>query len=134
MVGVMVAMVMVASFKRTYACTVVFSAPDPISGHCGPMPLPETPGHSQASLAQSLVGTLFFFPLSWCTQGFVCALQESVSPVLWKFVIRFHWPPKSNSLVVLSPFARSPGCEICCGPKNFLNSVRISLVYLFCSL
>ena len=22
---------------------------------------------------------------SWCTQGFVCALQESVSPVLWKF-------------------------------------------------
>ena len=22
---------------------------------------------------------------SWCTQGFVCALQEPVSPVLWKF-------------------------------------------------
>ena len=22
---------------------------------------------------------------SWCAQGFVCALQESVSPVLWKF-------------------------------------------------
>ena len=25
------------------------------------------------------------FPGSWCTQGFVCALQESVSPVLCKF-------------------------------------------------
>ena len=24
-------------------------------------------------------------PFSWCTQGFVCALQESVSPVLCKF-------------------------------------------------
>ena len=30
-------------------------------------------------------GTLLLSPGSWCTQGFVCALQESVSPVLWKF-------------------------------------------------
>ena len=30
-------------------------------------------------------------------------------------VIKSHWPPKSNSLVVLNPFARSPGWEICCG-------------------
>ena len=37
------------------------------------------------SLAQSLVGSLFLSPGSWCTQGFVCALQESVSPGLWKF-------------------------------------------------
>ena len=29
-------------------------------------------------------------------------------------VIKFHCPPKSNSLGVLSPFARSPGWEICC--------------------
>ena len=50
-----------------------------------PMPPLETPGHSQASLAQSLVGTLLLSPGSWCTQGFVSALQESVSPVLWKF-------------------------------------------------
>ena len=45
---------MVASFKRTCACTVVFSAPDPIAGHCRPTPLPETPGHSQASLLWGL--------------------------------------------------------------------------------
>ena len=43
-------------------------------------------------------------------------------------VIKFHWPPKSNSLGVLSPFVRSPGWEICCGYQNFLTSVRISLV------
>ena len=49
------------------------------------MPLLETPGHSQESLAQSLVGSLLLSPGSWCAQGFVCALQESVSPVLCKF-------------------------------------------------
>ena len=73
------------SLKGSFACAVVFGAPDPTAGHCQPMPLSETPGHSQASLAQSLVGTLFLSPGSWRTQGFVCALQESVSPVLWKF-------------------------------------------------
>ena len=71
--------VMANSFKRTCARTVVFSAPNPTSGHCQPMPPLETPGHSQASLAESLVGSLLLSPGSWCTQGFVCALQESVS-------------------------------------------------------
>ena len=32
-----------------------------------------------------LVGTLLLSPGSWCTQDFVCALQESVSPGLCKF-------------------------------------------------
>ena len=45
------------------------------------MPLPETPGHSRASLGQSLL----LSPGSWCAQGFVCTLQESVSSVLCKF-------------------------------------------------
>ena len=49
------------------------------------MPRLETPGHSQGSLDQSLVGSLLLSPGSWCTQGSVCALQESVSPVLCKF-------------------------------------------------
>ena len=39
----------------------------------------------QASLAQSLVWTLPLSPGSWYAQSFVCALQESVSLVLWKF-------------------------------------------------
>ena len=30
-------------------------------------------------------GSLLLYPGSWCTQGFVCALQESVSPDLCKF-------------------------------------------------
>ena len=51
------------------------------------LPPPETPGHSQASLVQSVsvVGSLLFSPGSWCAQGFVCALQEFVSPVQCKF-------------------------------------------------
>ena len=63
----------------------VAPAPDPAAGVYRPTPPPETPGHLQASLAQSLVGLLLLSPGSWCTQGLVCALQESVSPVLWKF-------------------------------------------------
>ena len=45
----------------------------------------ETPIHSQASLAKSLVVSLLLPSESWCTQCFVCGLQESVSPVLRKF-------------------------------------------------
>ena len=56
MIGVM--RVMGTSFTRAYASTVVFSAPDPTAGHCPSMPPPETLGHSQASLAQSLVWLL----------------------------------------------------------------------------
>ena len=81
---VRVVKIMVASFKSTWAPTVVFSAPDPTAGHCWPMPPLETPGHSQASLGQSLLESLLLTPGFWCTQGFVYALQECVSPVLCK--------------------------------------------------
>ena len=83
LVGVMA--VMGTSFKRTYVRTVGFSTPAPTAGQCQPMPLPETPGHSQKSLTQSPLGSLLLSPRSWCAQGFLCALQESVSPLLWKF-------------------------------------------------
>ena len=83
MVGVIV--VMVTSFRRTNALIAVSSATDHTASHFLPIPPRETPGYSQVSLGQSLVGSLLLSPGSWCTQGFVCALQESVSPVLWKF-------------------------------------------------
>ena len=76
--------IVVTSFKRSRACTATLSAPDPAAGHRQPMLLPETPGHSRASLGQSLVGSVLLSPGSWCTQGFVCALQESVPLVLCK--------------------------------------------------
>ena len=76
---------MATSFKRSCSRTAALSAPNPSAGHPQLTPLSETPGHSQASLGQSLLGTLLLSPISWCTQGSVCALQESVSPVLWQF-------------------------------------------------
>ena len=60
--------IMVTSFKRSHACTAPLSAPDPAPGHCQPTPLLETPGHSWASLGQSLVGSLLLSPGSWCAQ------------------------------------------------------------------
>ena len=77
--------IMVISFKRSHACAAALSVPDPTAGHRRPTSPLETPGHSQASLGQSLFWVTA--PFSWvlCVQGFVCALQEFVSPVLWKF-------------------------------------------------
>ena len=77
--------IMETSFKRSHAHTDRLSAPDPEAGHCQPVAPLETPGHSQAGLDQSLVGSQLLSPGSCCAQGFVCALQESVSPVLCKF-------------------------------------------------
>ena len=127
--------VMETSFKRTYSCTAVFSAPDPTAGHCQPVPSLETPGHSQASLAQSLIGTLLLSPGSWYTQAFACALQESVSPFLWEFcnqislASKVKFPEISQSLCQISRMG-----NLLWVLKNFLNSARISLIKLFCSL
>jgi len=66
--------VMATSFKRSHARTATLSAPNPAAGHCRPMPLLETLRHSQASLGQSLMGSLLLFPGSWFAQGSVCAL------------------------------------------------------------
>ena len=73
------------SMKIMMASTTTFRVPDPAAGHCWPTPPLEIPGHLQASVGQSLVGSLLLFPVFWCTQGFVCALQVSLSLVLWKF-------------------------------------------------
>ena len=70
----------ISSLSHSIVFLYFFSfAPNPAAGHCRPMPLPETPGHSQASLGQSLVESLLLSPGSWWAQGSVCALQESVS-------------------------------------------------------
>ena len=63
--------------QNALAHTAALSAPDPAAGHRRPTPLPETPGPSRACLGQSLLGSLLLSPGSWCTHGFVCALQES---------------------------------------------------------
>ena len=71
--------IMVTSFKRSHECTATLTSPNSAAGHHQPMPPLETSGHSRASLGQSLVGSLLLSPGSRCTQGSVCALQESIS-------------------------------------------------------
>ena len=54
---------METSFKRSHARTATLSAPNPAAGHHQPtLPL-ETPGHSQASLGQSLVESLLLLAI-----------------------------------------------------------------------
>ena len=77
--------IMSTSFKRSHVCTASLSVLDPAAGHHRPTTLPETPGHLRASLGQPLTGSLLLSPRSLFAQGSVCALQESVSPVLCKF-------------------------------------------------
>ena len=77
--------IMATSFKRSHARTAALSAPNPAAGHHWHTLLLEAPGNSWTSLDLSLLGSLLPSPGCWCTQGFVCALQESVSPVLCKF-------------------------------------------------
>ena len=64
--------IMVTFFKRSHACTAPLSAPNPAAGHHQPTPMLETPGHTQASLGQSLVRSLLLFPASWCTSFCLC--------------------------------------------------------------
>ena len=76
--------IMVTSFRRSHACTVTLSAPDPVAGHHPPMPLLETPGHSQGSLSQSLVVSLLLSPRLLCTRFCSCPPRDYF-PVLCNF-------------------------------------------------
>ena len=60
--------IMVTSFKRSQGHSAPLNTPNPAPGHRQPTPLPETHGHSQASLGQSLVGFLLLSPGSWWAQ------------------------------------------------------------------
>ena len=98
--------IMATSFKMSHAYTDTLSAPNPAVVHCQPTPPPQTPGHSQASLGQSPVGSLLLSPGTWCAQGFVCALQESVSPVLCKF----RWFYGVNGNLLLEGLCHTQDC------------------------
>ena len=96
--------IMVTSFQMSHAHIATFSTLNPVADYHQPMPPPETLGHSQASLAHSLGGTLLLSHGSGCVQGFISALQESVSPVLCKFhnqiplAFKVKFPGDSQSL------------------------------------
>ena len=96
--------------------TVVISAPDLAAGHCRPTSLPESPRHSQVSLAQPSVGSLLLSLGFWSTQCYVMPSKSLFPQFCGRSVIKSYWPSKSHSLGFLSPFARAPSWEICFGP------------------
>ena len=91
--------IMAASFTRSQAQPAALSAPTPAAGQRRPTPPPEMPGHSRASLGQSLWGHCAFI-LGPGAQGFVCA-SKTVSPALWKFC----------NQVPLTSNVKFPGCS-----------------------
>ena len=70
----------VISFKRTHAYTATLSAPNPAAGHRWPTLLPETPGHSQAGLSQSLVGSLLLSPGPGAHKVLFVPSKSGISP------------------------------------------------------
>ena len=61
-------------------------------------------------------------PGSWCTQSFVCALQESVSPVLWKFCNQIPLAPKVKFSGNSQFLCWIPGWgKSVVGPRTFLT-------------
>ena len=92
------------------------------------MPLLETPGRSQASLGQSLVGSMLLSPGPWYAQSFVCALQESVSPVLCKFCDQIPLASKVKFLGDSQSLCQIPRLGNPLWVLEFLNSVRIYLI------
>ena len=71
----------------------------------------------------SLLWGLCSFLLGPDVHEVLSVLSKSLFPLSrGSSVIKFHWPPKSNSLGFLSPFAGLLGWEICCGAWNFHSS------------
>ena len=71
--------IVVTSFKRSHARTAAFSVPDPAADTTDPR-LHQRLLDTQGQVWVSFFGSLLLSLGSWCTQGFVCALQ-----VLHKF-------------------------------------------------
>ena len=65
--------------------TLLHSVPATLQQAVADPRLPRDSWTLMANLGQSLAGSLLPSPGSWCAQGSVCALQDSVSPVLCKF-------------------------------------------------
>ena len=106
---------MVASLKRSCAWTAPLSAPDPAAGHSWPTPLLETLGTLTGKSGSVSCGVPA--PFSWIgVHKILFVPSKSLFPQSCvSSVIKSHCPPKSNSLGVLSPFARNPDWESCCG-------------------
>ena len=70
---------------------------------------------------------------SCCVQSCGCASKTGVCfpQSCWSLVIKSHWPSRSDSLGIPSPFVRSPVWEVWWGIQNLHNNAR--LLWYYCS-
>ena len=85
------------SFQRTYARTVLFSAPNPTEGHCQPTTLLETPGHQRQVRLSFLWGHCSFL-LGPSAKILFVASKSLLPQSCESSVIKSHWPSKTNSV------------------------------------
>ena len=115
-------------------------APGPAAGHCRAMFPPETPKHSEASLAHVSCGVTA--PFSWVlvhTRFCLCPPRVSVSPVLWKFwnqiplAFKVRFPGDSQSLCRIPRLGSLLwALELSQRYENFFGAIVLSL-WVACS-
>ena len=107
--------IMATSFQRSQARTAALSAPSPAAGHCQPTPLQRLLDTHRQVWVTLLRGHCTFL-LGPGAHKVLFVPSKSLFPQFCvSSIIKSYWPPKSNSLGVLYPFARSTGWEICYG-------------------
>ena len=117
---------MATSFKRTYVSMLQ------LPGLLYSVPLTPTEATVISHLCQRLLDThrQVWLSLLWGNCSFLlvpgthrfCLCPPSVHfPRPVEILIKSHWPPRSNSLRVLSPFAKVPGWASVMGPRAFLT-------------
>ena len=132
--------VIVTSFKRAYASMPCGS--QDCCTQCPWMwtpPLLETPGHSQATLAQSHVGLLLLSLGSGVHKVLFLPSKSLFPHSCGSSLIKSHWLPKSNPLGVLSPFAGALVWEMCGGPRTpatveIFFVIIVLQLWVFCSV
>ena len=124
------------SFKRSHAGTATLSAPNPAAGHCWPMPLLETPGHSRqvwVRLLQTINATHVegFILIFGGSGGLTAKLCPTLQPHgLWftRLLCPFDFPGKNTGMgyhLLLQGVFLTQGLNSCL--LHFLHWQAVSL-------
>ena len=109
---------MAASSKRAYVIPgLLHQEPLPLQQATADLYLHRRLSNTQRKVWLSLCGV----SASWCTQGFVCALQESVSLVLWNLCNQIPFSSKVRFSGVSQSLCQIPVWEPVVSPRTFLT-------------
>ena len=97
------------------------------------------PTHRTSSSTKQVVFCEVTVPFPWVLEHtrfclYPSRVESLFPPVCGSSIVKFHWPSRSVSVGIPSPFARYPGWEAWHGSQNLHNSRRTSLVLLSSSL